>query len=315
MHPSRFFQASALCAALVAIPGSAALAAPSPKERVEAQKLAAEGRKAMKEKRWTDAIGALKRAEKLDPIPALALDLAQALIAGGKLVEAQRVLVPLAESSDNAPPARRAREAAKKALGDLKPRIASVKVRVEGPPASNVMTTIDGLDVDANGEVALNPGDHSVGATADGWKPGETGVRLAEGEHLTVKLQLVASAPPPPPAKETAGSRVPGAVVLSLGAAGLAVGGVFGGLAFSATSSAKSLCKGDVCPLAAQDDINRSKLYGNVSTAAFIAGGAVALTGIVLTAVAPGGKKGESKEKAGVSPWVGLREAGLTGRF
>jgi hypothetical protein len=236
------------------------------------------------------------------------------LIAGGKLVEAQRVLVSVAESSDNAFPAKKAREAAKKALGELKPRVPSVKVRVSGPPAANVMTTIDGIDVDASGDVALNPGAHTVGATADGWKPGESEVRVAEGEHLTVQIQLVASAPPPPP-KATAGSRVPGVVVLSIGVAGLAVGGVFGGLAFSATSSAKALCKGTACSPAAGDDIARSKLYGNVSTGAFIAGGAVAVTGLVLTIVAPGGAKADSKERAGVRPWVGLREAGLVGRF
>jgi len=119
------------------------------------------------------------------------------------------------------------------------------------------------------------------------------------------------------------GSRAPGAVVTTIGGVGLAVGGIFGALAFSATSSAKSQCTGNTCPPSAADDISRSKTFGNVSTGLFIGGGAVAVTGIILLIAAPGGGGGKSDDArpsaglTGVAPWAAAGSAGVgaTGRF
>jgi hypothetical protein len=270
-----------------------------------------------KETRWADAITALKKADKLDPNPALAVDLAQAQVGAGKLIEASKTLSIVAEGTDNAHGAKKAREAAKKALADLKPRIPSVTVKVKGAPADKVSLVIDGIDVDASGEVAVNPGDHTVGAGADGFVSVEKEVHFAEGAHERVTLTLVAKQAAPV-ADKASGSRVPGAVVTAIGGAALAAGGVFGGLAFSATSTAKAQCSGLICPPTAQNDIARAKLFGNVSTGMFIGGGAVAVTGIVLLAVAPGGGKSDDAAKsARVMPWFGPGGAGLgaTGSF
>jgi hypothetical protein len=188
-----------------------------------------------------------------------------------------------------------------------------VKVTVKGP-TGKASVMLDGIEVDGSGEIPADPGDHNVGASAPGFKPVEKEVKLAEGARQTVEIALE----PVAVAKvqeERSGSRVPGIVVLSIGGAALAVGGVFGGLAFSATSAAKAQCVGNLCPASAQSDISRSKLYGNVSTGMLIGGGAVAVTGIVLTIVAPGGSKKKDEKSARVVPWVGADQVGVAGSF
>jgi len=303
-----------LFVALAALAPAVALAAPSQKEKADARAFLAEARKAAKEKRWTDAIGAFQTADGLDPSPAVELELAQTEIAAGKLAEAARLLATIDAGTDPALPAKKTREAAKKVLDELKPRVPTVKVAVTGP-TGKVSVIIDGADVDASGEVPVNPGSHTVGASADGWNPAEKDVKLAEGAHETVELTLTPGTAAAP-VQASSGSRLPGIIVASGGGLGLILGGVFGGLAFSATSSAKSKCVGNVCSPAAADDISSSKTYGNVSTAMFIAGGALAAAGVVLIIVAPGGgKKDEPRKGAHVTPWIGPGQAGLGGSF
>ncbi len=319
----RALHAPLALAALLAI-SSPALAAPSAKDRADARALVADARRAIKDKRWPQAVLALKKAAKLDPSPALAMELAGAQIGGGKLIAAGKTLAPLAASTEGAPAARKAREAAKKLLAELQPRIPTVKVRVTGAPAARVTTLVDAVEVEGEGggarEISLDPGDHTVGATADGFVAVEKEVHVGEGEHEQITLRLARIAPAGATAAggggdtRKTGSRVPGAVVTSLGGAGLIVGGVFGALAFSATSSAKAYCTGNVCSSLAGDDLARSKTYGNVSTAAFIGGGALALTGIVLLVAAPGGKpdgtSDDGSRSARVSPWIAPGAAG-----
>jgi hypothetical protein len=303
----------ALAVALVALAPAVALAGPSPKEKADARAFLTEARKAAKDKRWTDAIGAFQTAAGLDPSPAVELELAQTEIAAGKLAEAAKLLATINDGTDPALPAKKVREAAKKALDELKPRIPMVKVSITGP-TGKVSVIIDGADVDASGEIAVNPGSHTIGASADRWNPAEKDVKLAEGAHETVELTLTSSAAAAP-VESTSGSRLPGIIVASGGGLALVLGGVFGGLAFSAASSAKALCVGNACPAAAAGDISSSKTYGNVSTAMFIVGGAAAAAGVVLIIVAPGGKKDEPRKGAQITPWIGAGQAGLAGSF
>ncbi|MFT3773557.1 MAG: carboxypeptidase-like regulatory domain-containing protein [Minicystis sp.] len=317
MSLSRAFLAPALAAALVSITSSTALAGPSPKEKAEARQLVTDAKKAMKDHRYGDAVGALKKASSLDPSTATDLELAQAEIGAGKLVEASKLLAKIEGDSDATPAGKKAKESAKKLLGELRPRIPTVKITVKGP-TGKANVTLDGLEVDAAGEISVDPGDHNVGASADGFKAQEKPVKLAEGAHESVEIALESNAPV---VKEEAhGLRLPGIIVTSVGGAALVVGGVFGGLAFSATSDAKKGCVNNLCPntQAQRDRISKAKLFGNVSTGMLIAGGAVAATGVVLTILAPGGgssKKDDAPKSARVIPWVGADQVGVAGTF
>jgi hypothetical protein len=320
MRPSRSWPAAALAvlAVTVSLPAPA-FAAPTAKDRADAHALVNDARKAMKEKRWSDAVAALKKADKLDPSPALEVELAQAQEGAGKLVEAQRTLAAIVGGTDPAFPAKKAREAAGKALEDLKARVPTVKVKIDGPPAGKATVLVDGIEVEGD-EVAVNPGDHTVGAEAKGFASAEKELHLAEGAREEVQLHLAARAPAGATAEQPRGSRIPGIAVTSVGGAGLLLGAVFGGLAFQATSTAKAHCKGDLCPPSAASDVSRSKTFGNVSTGMFVAGGAIAVTGIALIIVAPGGGKPEEAPRAAgarLSPWLGPGVTGLgaTGTF
>ncbi len=318
--------AAALLSISPAVLAAPSASAPSAKDRAEAKARAAEGRKRMKDKRWVEAIVALKKAEKLDPSPALAVEVAEAQIGAGKLVEAQKTLSAVADGTESAPAAKRAHAAAKKALADLKARVPTVTVKATGAPPGKVTALVDGIEVEGTDDIAVNPGDHTISAAAEGFVNAEKDVHFDEGAHQRITLQLASATRPVADAEgesKKSGSRVPGAVVTTIGGVGLAVGGIFGALAFSASSSAKSQCTGNACPPSAADDISRSKTFGNVSTGLFIGGGAVAVTGIILLIAAPGGGGGKSDDArpsaglTGLAPWVSAGSAGVgaAGRF
>src|SRR3954469_22457425 len=103
--PALLVALAALAPALA--PGNA-LAAPSQKEKADARAFLVEARKAVKEKRWTDAVGAFQTADGLDPSPAIELELAQAEIAAGKLAEAAKLLATIDAGTDPAYPAKKA---------------------------------------------------------------------------------------------------------------------------------------------------------------------------------------------------------------
>src|SRR4051812_3495982 len=115
--------------ALLSLAAAPALAG-SPKDKQEARTQASEGKKALKDKRWPDAAKALQRSDELDPNPQTKLDLAEALANQGKLVEASRALHGAMEAAGTP---KKVAEAAKKALGELEPRIPWVLVDVKGP--------------------------------------------------------------------------------------------------------------------------------------------------------------------------------------
>jgi hypothetical protein len=310
----RFPRSVLLVAALSCLP-SAALATPSGKDRAEAVKLINDAKKASKDNKWAEAVKALQKARELDPNPQTDLDLAKALASDGKLIEAAKVARGVADSpsKDVYKPMR---EAAKKLLGEIEPRVPFLKVTVTGPTDKKPTVRIDGAEADVTMEVAIDPGEHEIAVEAEGYLPASTKVKVAEGKHEEAKIELKpkvvqASAPP------EKGSLIPGIVVTGVGGVGLLLGGVFGGLAFSAASAAKKQCTGNVCPESAQGDIDRSKTFGNVSTAMFVIGGVAAAGGVVLLILRPfGGKKAdEAPKSATVRPWIGIGQAGLNGSF
>lgn len=296
---------------------SPAAADPSQKEWAEWKQLVEAGKKAMREGQPAAAVDTLRRADAIHKSPSLDVDLATALAAAGKLVEARALFLRVSQSSDPSILWKRARDAAKKALADLEPRVPTLRVTVSG--ASGASVTVDGQKIATGSDSPFDPGNHTIVASADGYRTIERTVNLGAGKHDVISLDMVASgtsAPAAAPEEKSTGSRVPGIVLLSVGGAALVAGGVFGGLAFSAVSDAKAVCKGTSCPASAAADIDRSKTFGNVSTGLFIGGGLVAVVGIILTAVAPGGTKAEpAKDAIHLSPFVGPGSAGVTGRF
>ena len=198
MRPARSFFLAAACAALCSI-SAPAWSQPSPKDKIEAITLTSSGRTALKEGRFQDAITALSRANELDPTAPIKVDLARAQAGAGRLVDASTTLHGIDRAAATTPLEKQATEDSKKLLAEIEARIPWLLVTIQGPKDGKASATVDGKEVDVTAEVPLDPGEHTVKVEADGWKPREEKVTLAEGVHEEVKVQLERDAPPPPP--------------------------------------------------------------------------------------------------------------------
>lgn len=309
---------AALPIALVCL-STVAAAAPTQKEKAEARALVTEAKKALKEKRFGDAEGPLRRADELDPSPQTKLDLAQALIENKKLMEGTRVLHTVAGGTEtNTPAGKKAVEAAKKLLADAEPRIPWLGVSIVGPSAGKAKVKIDGTEVDAAaGEVPLDPGVHKVVVSASGYTSEEKKVELLEGEHESVKLVLKKTEEADDGGGSASSSGIggkwPAFIGFGVGAVGLGLGTAFGVVALGQADDAKAQCKGTVCPPGAQDEIDASKTSGTISTVGFIAGGVGVAAGVVLLIVLPGKKA--SARAPSVLPLIGAGQVGVMGTF
>jgi hypothetical protein len=103
--------------------------------------------------------------------------------------------------------------------------------------------------------------------------------------------------------------RTLGFVLLGTGAAGLAFGGVMGGLAFGQKGIVQEHCKGLDCDPTGLDGVNQGRTFGNMSTIGLAAGGVMAATGLVLVLTAP-----KSKPKTGWITGIG-GTASIDGAF
>jgi hypothetical protein len=308
--------------------------AQSDADRATARALSAEGHKALDKKDYATAAERFARADGLVHAPTLLLGLARAQAGLGKLVSAQetyRRILREGVAPGSPPPFFKALAEAKKESSAIEPRLPHVVIEVKGPSTPKV--TIDGHDVPL---LALgvkrptDPGSHVVRATADGFEPAEKTLTLDEGKGETVTLELakappaaapppiapsVTLAPPPPPdapAPTSSTQRTLGIVALSVGAAGLALGGVTGSLVIATHGSLKDKCMldGGRCPRSVESELATYNTLGAVSTVGFIAGGALAATGVILIVTAPRPTPG-----AWISPVVGPGYAGVKGRF
>lgn len=331
MRPPRALWLAAACAALCSL-STPAWAAPTPKDKAEAATLAVEGRAALQKQQFDDAIKAFRRADELDPTLTAKLDLARALAGAGKLVEASTTLHAIDGAPGDTYFDKQAKDEAKKLLGEVEARIPWLQVTVVGPKPEEAKVTIDGKEVDVSGEVPLDPGEHQVKVEAKGWKPGEAKATLADAAHDEVKVELEReepAAPPPPPPQPLAPPppkpKLPSTalVAFGVGGAGVAIGSVFGVLAFLGTSDVEDRCKGKTCPPSARRDLDAALLNGNISTVAFAVGGVGLATGVVLLVTAPRPAPQPAPQtgarqpapRGWVQPYVGLGQAGVVGAF
>lgn len=227
---------------------------------------------------------------------------------------------------------------AQEALAALEKRIPSVTIkRGKGSELSKV--TLDGVTMGSSTfgkPQQVDPGAHSIEATADGKKPFKEVVQLNEGESKTIEIIMKDTKvdPGPEPTGEPTGTgTATGAatekppvsksvvpyVVMGAGGVSLLASGVFYLMRGSAISDLDSKCKGDICPSSAQSIQDRGKtmtLLGNVTLGLGVVGLGVG-TVLLLTS--------KPKESAAltrprsvdvmVNPGLGGVGASVVGRF
>ena len=113
------------------------------------------------------------------------------------------------------------------------------------------------------------------------------------------------------------GSRTLAFVALGVGGAGLALGGVTGVLALSKKSSLddNQNCLNGECTYAVEDDVNALRTFRTISTIGFIAGGALAATGVVLLLTSNGAAQSGRRPAASLALALSPGELRLRGSF
>jgi hypothetical protein len=306
-------------------------AAPAADPQDTARAMGREGIRLYNAGKWADAYEQFRRADLLYHAPTLVLYMANCQKALGKLVEARALYRRLAD--EPLPPSapdqfRTAQATAREGLDDLKRRIPSLRVSLSGPAAAGAHVRVDGAPVAAAeiGQKDLDPGEHTVEASADGVPAVARTVHLQEGASVLVDLTLggdvgpLAAAPPllPPPKPDVPegkprGSLVPAGIAFGIGAVGLGVGLATGLASMSKTSDLKSRCQGDLCPAADQGEASSARGLGNASTVGFVVAGAGLATGVVMLVLRSGGAKKEGG--AGVRAQVGLGSVRFVGEL
>jgi hypothetical protein len=203
------------------------------------------------------------------------------------------------------------------------PSVVPLATDESGTNLVDVKVTIDGVPANAppGQAIDLDPGAHHFVFSRPGSATAEKDALVAVGQKnkpISVVLRSQAVLPPPPaplPAPPTpppapAGQHssmstlgVTGLVVAGAGVVGLAVGGVFGVLAITGQSG--SHCTNNVCPTSTDaSSLSSAKTDGNVSTALFIGGGALAAAGLATWIFAP-------SAHAAPSAWVSATPVAL----
>jgi hypothetical protein len=324
-------------------PGSAH--AESDTERATARALAEQGFKAVNEQRWADAVDLFKRAESLVHAPAHLLYLGRAYTHVGKLVEAHEALTKLTRETlpATAPGASvRAQQDGSKELAGLEGRIPTLDISVK-PAAPGLAVKIDDTVIPPamiGTSIPIDPGNHTVGAAADGFAPASRTVQIAEGSHGSVALELKALPPRPhealpvrpavatsdkgwaplpdtPPAEDHHGSgtlRIVGYVTLGVAALAGGAGAFFVVESHDNKSQGDALCPMGNCKVSDTDQLNslndKATLFGELAVTSFIVAGAAAATGITSIVLSSG-----KPSDGSTALWVGPGQMGLRGSF
>jgi tetratricopeptide (TPR) repeat protein len=300
-----------------------ALAKPSKQDVVLAKKAIKDAKKHEKAGDWEEAREAWQKAVDLNDTADARVGLSKAEAKLGHLLLAEEHLKKALEDP-------KAKRKAEKELKALEEKIPTLKIE---PPAEFSGT----LKVDDEEKAAsalteplrLDPGQHTVQAEAEGYKPFSETVVLEEGDKkdLTILMTelpkpVAASEPTEEPEEEqkkSSGStqKTLGWVSLAIGGAGVIVGTVMGLQARSTRNELDDACADDVCTEQERDLYDKGKRQADFATAGFIVGGVGIGLGTVLLLTAGGGDETAepAADEARIEPVIGPGQLGVRGRF
>jgi hypothetical protein len=243
---------------LATLGASAVEAQPQKRDPVAAETLYQSARELRASGNHEAACAKFEASMALNPRATTLLNLASCSERQGKLTEAlaryQRAQALLNEEPMDPDRRRALGDLAKRGRAEVEPRIARLRVDVEAAPA--------GLEVKRDGvkmlpamigeELPIDPGSHTLEASAPGHEDVRRKVTLAEGQSLAVELALApekrsVAAPAGPAPDDDAGGGI-GAVPIwawVVGAAGLVLVG--GGVAFKVDSDAAERTLDEQC--------------------------------------------------------------------
>jgi tetratricopeptide (TPR) repeat protein len=264
---------------------------PSLKDKRAAAQLEREAEVLVKKGDREQAAERFRKADELEPLIWRKYRLGKVLSDLARLLEAAEVLERATEEKAFAVRERHAAGKVKQLLEEVTSRIPTVSVKVLQPAAPSVTVELDGKTVDpSGGPVPLDPGYHQLTAKAAGHQELSREISLAERASETVEIKLVALKPAGDEEEEEdeggGGSigKWPAVLSWGVGVVGLGLGVGFGVAAINETNALLTDygCVENRCPPEAQDDLDTSKLHGNIATAGFVIGGVGVVLGTVL---------------------------------
>jgi len=356
---SSSFRFTALAVALsIAAPSltfvTRAVAAPSAADMESARQLFKEGKELREKGNLTGAREKLRAAHALGQTPVTGLELGKTHAMLHELIEAREAFLSVGRipvASDETKKSADARIECDKLAAEVKPKIPTVKVKVNNAPAGvPLKVMVDGEEIPAVAIAqprAVNPGHRVITARAEGSPEAKAEIDIKEGESLDVALYIkapkkkpvpppeeqprppeeppppvVEQAPPPPPPTYTAPPPPPEqpkgkmSPLVPLGfilvGVGVAVGGATGYLALKKADEVKTACPNGVCSQANKPALDETRTFATVSTIAFAAAGAGLVIGIIGLAK---GRSPAEPTGAYVQPTFGLGTIGLQGAF
>jgi hypothetical protein len=313
-------RAALILFAATALITTVAAAAPPPDDAtmITARTIAKEGLDLYDGGKYQEALGRFMQADALVHAPTMLLMAARSLDKLGRLVEAAEKYAAASQMviDEGASDAFRAAVVnAGTERAALVVRIPSVVIIVAAPVGATPALKIDGVAISttaAGQKKLVDPGAHSIEASASG-VVATASVTLKEGESQSVELSLVPAGSPSSPSSPSSPLRTVGWVAIGVGAAGVVLGAVTGGLALERNSQLAQLCGADgFCPAGTKAVEGYSTLQG-LAGAGLIAGGLVLAGGAVLVLAAP--KPAPAAAGVRWSPWIGPGSAGLRGTF
>ncbi|HRI68088.1 MAG TPA: hypothetical protein PK156_27815 [Polyangium sp.] len=277
-----------------------------------------------------DFEGALKScqgAHSIMGVPTTGLDLAKVQQAMGLLVECRETAleaVRFDNSANNAAFAQ-AQTEANKIAQDLEKRLPALVLSVSGLPANaTAKVVVDADEVPAAAmslPYRVNPGTHTIVASAKDFKDRKKTVTVTEGQTITLDL-LMSQGPDEDEGPPSPGRKIPvwAWIAGGVGVVG-GVGAVYFGMQFGETKTKvdrdcpNNQCNSDYTPEQAQALQSKWNQQLGLTVVASVVGAAglgAAIYGIVT---AP--KKTEAPVSARVTPWIGPGTSGVfvTGSF
>jgi len=170
--------------------------AQSAEEKAAARSLATQGAEALNAGRYAEALDLVSRAEAIVHASTHLLMIARAQAGAGKLVAAQETYLKLVreELAVTAPAAfKNAQATGRDELAAVEPRIASLRIVLDGANASRATVKLDDKPVPAallNVFRPVDPGPHVISVFAVGLSPVKGAVELREGEKKELKLTV-----------------------------------------------------------------------------------------------------------------------------
>lgn len=273
-----------------------------------AESLFQEARKLMEAKRYAEACPKLVASHKIAPAVGTLLNLADCYERAGQNASAWarfHEAIALAQRLGRPDREKTAKERADK----LEPRLIRLSIVAQDKDAE---VTLDGNVLDPavlGSPVPVDPGKHSIEASAKGKKPFSTTIDVSDrAKSPSVEIPALDVDPSASKASgdrsnDGSGDKAAGEetrsdgstqrtisyVLMGAGAVGLGVGTVFGLRTSSKWSEAQEHCTGIECDRAGVTLAAEAKNNGTVSTISFIAGGALLAGGVALFFTAPSG--------------------------